>query len=568
MSSLLRFAQSAIQGANDVGSGGGYSHPAQHRHEPDLDAFADLEGDSDSDRGDDDGYTPTSIAAVSRREANLNAIASPSSSSSAAAAAAVRQQRAAPLHAHGGLPGGYDFEPQVERPRPTPLAAASARSSMSIGRSASNGALSRSRRASLSSQRFREELAGRYETASGEQYGQPAAFAVWRGLVNRLRGTAEGGGGGGAANGGNGTANGEEGHGLLFSQDDSEDPSDRDWPLGRAGDARDRNQYPPARDPHLPLPPRAPQFAPPPDVLSAGASDPPAGTSSTAAPRVVGRGQGHDGVFANLAAKPDNPNGLDIVGEGPDKEEILPPYEAAQHDPSPAYWETTVVAPSGPLGPDDILVDGMPVGNVFSFAWNLLVSMSFQFVGFLLTFILHTTHAAKNGSRAGLGITLIQLGFYLKQRSDGLSAAPGDETGLNGSLGPSESEQRWSWWNPADQPTGTLPDGSTPTATLGGGVFGSLPTQVHGALAGMLASSDGSSATPSGFPTLQGDGASLEEVQRMGEAANEWMAFVLVTIGSFLLIGSCLAYWRAVRWARAVRAGQGPGNDAESVVAI
>lgn len=80
----------------------------------------------------------------------------------------------------------------------------------------------------------------------------------------------------------------------------------------------------------------------------------------------------------------------------------------------------------------------MPVGNVFSFAWNLLVSMSFQFVGasmssrdeshsvrrgrstdfwsdhldagFLLTFILHTTHAAKNGSRAGLGITLIQLG--------------------------------------------------------------------------------------------------------------------------------------------------------------
>jgi hypothetical protein len=30
--------------------------------------------------------------------------------------------------------------------------------------------------------------------------------------------------------------------------------------------------------------------------------------------------------------------------------------------------------------------------------------------GFLLTYVLHTTHAAKNGSRAGLGITLIQLG--------------------------------------------------------------------------------------------------------------------------------------------------------------
>jgi hypothetical protein len=99
------------------------------------------------------------------------------------------------------------------------------------------------------------------------------------------------------------------------------------------------------------------------------------------------------------------------------------------------------------------------------------------------------------------------------------------------------------------------------------------------------------------MPTLQGDGATLEEMQRMSEAANEWMAFVLVTIGvsaplcslrtmaslscipssslwlpwregmlraqdegvkvadsfsptkqSFLLIGSCLAYWRAVRF--------------------
>lgn len=43
-----------------------------------------------------------------------------------------------------------------------------------------------------------------------------------------------------------------------------------------------------------------------------------------------------------------------------------------------------------------------------------MISMSFQLVGFLLTYLLHTTHAAKNGSRAGLGITLIQYGFYMK----------------------------------------------------------------------------------------------------------------------------------------------------------
>lgn len=43
-----------------------------------------------------------------------------------------------------------------------------------------------------------------------------------------------------------------------------------------------------------------------------------------------------------------------------------------------------------------------------------MISMSFQLVGFLLTYLLHTTHAAKNGSRAGLGITLVQYGFTMK----------------------------------------------------------------------------------------------------------------------------------------------------------
>lgn len=40
--------------------------------------------------------------------------------------------------------------------------------------------------------------------------------------------------------------------------------------------------------------------------------------------------------------------------------------------------------------------------------------MSFQLIGFLLTYLLHTTHAAKHGSRAGLGITLVQYGFNIR----------------------------------------------------------------------------------------------------------------------------------------------------------
>lgn len=47
-----------------------------------------------------------------------------------------------------------------------------------------------------------------------------------------------------------------------------------------------------------------------------------------------------------------------------------------------------------------------------------MISVSFTFVGFLLTYLLHTTHAAKNGSRAGLGITLVQYGFYMKGSSN------------------------------------------------------------------------------------------------------------------------------------------------------
>ena len=51
--------------------------------------------------------------------------------------------------------------------------------------------------------------------------------------------------------------------------------------------------------------------------------------------------------------------------------------------------------------------------------------MSFQLVGFLLTYLLHTTHAAKNGSRAGLGITLVQFGFMMRGRSDSDDTAGG-----------------------------------------------------------------------------------------------------------------------------------------------
>lgn len=129
--------------------------------------------------------------------------------------------------------------------------------------------------------------------------------------------------------------------------------------------------------------------------------------------------QANDGVFANLMAKPEK--------DEPKEDETPPPYEAAAADAAPPYWETTVVAPG--LTGDEIIIEGLPVGNFFSFVWNLMVSMTFQFVGFLLTYLLHTTHAAKNGSRAGLGITLVQYGFYLRSRSINGDTMDPDPTG-------------------------------------------------------------------------------------------------------------------------------------------
>lgn len=126
--------------------------------------------------------------------------------------------------------------------------------------------------------------------------------------------------------------------------------------------------------------------------------------------RVVGGGNGSDGVFANMSARPER-----VESE---KDEMPPTYEQAAADAAPPYWETTILAP-GMGGPDDVYVDGMPVGSVFSFIWNCMISTSFQFVGFLLTYLLHSTHAAKNGSRAGLGITCIQYGFFMKGAAEG-----------------------------------------------------------------------------------------------------------------------------------------------------
>ncbi|KAJ5570522.1 uncharacterized protein N7459_009952 [Penicillium hispanicum] len=188
----------------------------------------------------------------------------------------------------------------------------------------------------------------------------------------------------------------------------------------------------------------------------------------------------NDGVFANLAAKPER---------GEKNEDLPPSYEEAAADATPPYWETTIVAPG--LSSDEVYVDGLPVGSVFSFVWNAMISMSFQLVGFLLTYLLHTTHAAKNGSRAGLGLTLVQYGFYMKGGSDTPS---GDGGG---------SDQ----YVPPPDPNSHSFDPSSVGDSSGGGNSGAMA----------------------------------------GISTSEWISYILMIVGWFILIRAVSDFLRARR---------------------
>ncbi|KAF9352643.1 hypothetical protein BGX34_012055 [Mortierella sp. NVP85] len=144
-----------------------------------------------------------------------------------------------------------------------------------------------------------------------------------------------------------------------------------------------------------------------------------------------------DGVFSNLSAKP--------RVEQPHQEELPPPYKSAAMDQSPMYFETTVVAPG--YMEDEVLVDGLPVGGSVGFVWNMIISTSFQFVGFFLTYLLHTSHATKNGSKAGLGITFLSMGTQMMSGRTEMDAPDDDsDTGYMGNVGESmRSVKEYLW---------------------------------------------------------------------------------------------------------------------------
>lgn len=191
--------------------------------------------------------------------------------------------------------------------------------------------------------------------------------------------------------------------------------------------------------------------------------------------------------------------GLFLVGDDvlivPEEvqKEVPPSYAQAQADAVPPYWETTIHAPSASNTPGDVIIDSLPTGSLFSFLWNMLVSISFQFVGFLLTYLLHTTHAAKFGSRAGLGITLIQYGFALRSKEAYVS----------------DQQDVWGGWKPEEP----------------------RPTFATAAEAEAYYSNLNLTATSPPTPTadIPTDGYISPD------ATTEWLSFLLMTIGKLLI---------------------------------
>ncbi|KAI0068770.1 hypothetical protein BV25DRAFT_1791869 [Artomyces pyxidatus] len=244
----------------------------------------------------------------------------------------------------------------------------------------------------------------------------------------------------------------------------------------------------------------------------------------------VGGGTGNDGVFANVTAKPSRPleiregDEIYLVPEEAQKD-VPPSYASAQLDAVPPYWETTVHAPSSPDAFGEMIIDALPTGSIFSFLWNLLISISFQFVGFLLTYLLHTTHAARFGSRAGLGITLIQYGFALRARGD-------DEPSGGGWFGMGYGQVT------QGDPLPTFATKEEAEAYYRGLNI----TMVNGQPTGPI-------LTPSPISN-----ATLDEVAYVSDATTDWLSFFLMTIGWFILLTSILGFWRVKRWERNILA--------------
>ncbi|KAK0199190.1 hypothetical protein DFS33DRAFT_1376550 [Desarmillaria ectypa] len=171
------------------------------------------------------------------------------------------------------------------------------------------------------------------------------------------------------------------------------------------------------------------------------------------------------------------------------QKEPPPSYNDAQADAVPPYWETTVHAPAGPESGSSMIIDDLPSGSVWMFFVNIFISFFFQIIGFILTHLLHTSHAAKFG-----------YGFYYR------SIESDDTTGDDDAI----------TWPPLPVETPDNTDASTAVTNP-------------------------------------------DDVQVIsGLSMRDWISFILMTAGWFLVLSSIVGFWRVKRWETSIRSTTTP----------
>jgi hypothetical protein len=192
-----------------------------------------------------------------------------------------------------------------------------------------------------------------------------------------------------------------------------------------------------------------------------------AGRGTQAVAHSIGGGTRNDGVFFNLSSRPTinrpevpaatsqtPPADPDSVFHAPEiaREDAPPSYYAAQADIAPAYTVLTTA-------PDDFMIDSLPAGSIIGFFWvshdshlhphahillqAFTVSIFLEWIGFVLAFMLSSSHAGRCGAKAGLGISFVRLGLWFRYR------AGNDPSGDDGPEG--------LWWGALDGLNTTSP---------------------------------------------------------------------------------------------------------------
>ncbi|ORX59354.1 hypothetical protein BCR36DRAFT_317502 [Piromyces finnis] len=134
----------------------------------------------------------------------------------------------------------------------------------------------------------------------------------------------------------------------------------------------------------------------------------------------------HDGVFSNLNEKPEIrsdalPTYTEVTGE-------------AEFDPFYGY-EVTYCRIGEFYG--EMLINSIPAGTWAGMVLSAFFSFIFDFIGFIMTFFLSTSHGTRKGALIGVALTIFRYGLLIITDSDNpMDGSPADEefeyNGING----------------------------------------------------------------------------------------------------------------------------------------